>query len=132
MASGAAMVVAHFFAFSPMSTSWRWHRSPRLRTDRRAVEAEGSVDDDSCYGALSAPRRSGQARGARKAHQTASETRKTGSQKVNICQNETAVPVRMKDDVRDKYLKTLERVKGIEPSYSAWKAAALPLSYTRA
>src|SRR6266403_851757 len=25
-----------------------------------------------------------------------------------------------------------ERVKGIEPSYSAWKAAALPLSYTRA
>jgi hypothetical protein len=31
-----------------------------------------------------------------------------------------------------KPLKTLERVKGIEPSYSAWKAAALPLSYTRA
>src|SRR3977135_544599 len=27
--------------------------------------------------------------------------------------------------------KRLERVKGIEPSYSAWKAAALPLSYTR-
>jgi hypothetical protein len=27
--------------------------------------------------------------------------------------------------------KELERVKGIEPSYSAWKAAALPLSYTR-
>src|SRR5665213_2731680 len=26
----------------------------------------------------------------------------------------------------------LERAKGIEPSYSAWKAAALPLSYTRA
>src|SRR5258708_32963280 len=25
-----------------------------------------------------------------------------------------------------------ERVKGIEPSYSAWKAAALPLSYPRA
>ena len=25
----------------------------------------------------------------------------------------------------------LERVKGIEPSSSAWKAAALPLSYTR-
>ena len=33
---------------------------------------------------------------------------------------------------RKKHLKTLERVKGIEPSYSAWKAAALPLSYTRA
>jgi hypothetical protein len=27
--------------------------------------------------------------------------------------------------------KIVERVKGIEPSYSAWKAAALPLSYTR-
>jgi hypothetical protein len=26
---------------------------------------------------------------------------------------------------------SLERVEGIEPSYSAWKAAALPLSYTR-
>ena len=26
----------------------------------------------------------------------------------------------------------MERVKGIEPSYSAWEAAALPLSYTRA
>jgi len=29
-------------------------------------------------------------------------------------------------------LKLLERVKGIEPSSSAWKAVALPLSYTRA
>jgi hypothetical protein len=27
--------------------------------------------------------------------------------------------------------KILERVKGIEPSSSAWKAVALPLSYTR-
>jgi hypothetical protein len=26
----------------------------------------------------------------------------------------------------------MERVKGIEPSSSAWKAVALPLSYTRA
>src|SRR5690606_27358475 len=26
---------------------------------------------------------------------------------------------------------SLERVAGIEPAYSAWKAAALPLSYTR-
>ncbi len=26
----------------------------------------------------------------------------------------------------------MERVKGIEPSYLAWKATALPLSYTRA
>src|SRR5215467_649579 len=30
-----------------------------------------------------------------------------------------------------KCLRTLERVKGIEPSSSAWKAVALPLSYTR-
>src|SRR5262249_41012436 len=30
-----------------------------------------------------------------------------------------------------KPLKSLERVKGIEPSSSAWKAVALPLSYTR-
>jgi hypothetical protein len=51
---------------------------------------------------------------------------------VNICQNETAGFVRMKTGGCDKALKTLERVKGIEPSYSAWKAAALPLSYTRA
>jgi hypothetical protein len=29
-------------------------------------------------------------------------------------------------------LANLERVAGIEPAYSAWKAAALPLSYTRA
>jgi hypothetical protein len=39
--------------------------------------------------------------------------------------------VRMENRACQKYLKTLERVKGIEPSYSAWKAAALPLSYTR-
>jgi hypothetical protein len=46
---------------------------------------------------------------------------------VNICQNGTAVLVRMKDDVRDKcHVKTLERVKGIEPSYSAWKSPNFP------
>ncbi len=39
--------------------------------------------------------------------------------------------VRMESYICQKCLKTLERVKGIEPSYSAWKAAALPLSYTR-
>tara|TARA_R110000737_G_C14420997_1_gene457771 strand:+ start:163 stop:390 length:228 start_codon:yes stop_codon:yes gene_type:complete len=32
---------------------------------------------------------------------------------------------------RDYGNENLERVEGIEPSYSAWKAAALPLSYTR-
>jgi hypothetical protein len=42
----------------------------------------------------------------------------------HICQNEIRHLA--------KALKKLERVKGIEPSYSAWKAAALPLSYTRA
>ena len=51
---------------------------------------------------------------------------------MNICQNETAALVRMEINEFDKCLETLERVKGIEPSYSAWKAAALPLSYTRA
>ena len=40
--------------------------------------------------------------------------------------------VGMSIPISSKQLKTLERVKGIEPSYSAWKAAALPLSYTRA
>ena len=30
-----------------------------------------------------------------------------------------------------KFWRSLERVAGIEPAYSAWKAAALPLSYTR-
>ena len=42
--------------------------------------------------------------------------------------------VALKPDVvtSPKQLNPLERVKGIEPSYSAWKAAALPLSYTRA
>src|SRR5690606_41670330 len=30
-----------------------------------------------------------------------------------------------------KVKRLLERVKGIEPSSSAWKAVALPLSYTR-
>ena len=30
------------------------------------------------------------------------------------------------------YYRMLERVMGIEPTYPAWKAGALPLSYTRA
>ena len=50
---------------------------------------------------------------------------------MNSCQNETAELVRMKNGDDHNCLKILERVKGIEPSYSAWKAAALPLSYTR-
>jgi hypothetical protein len=36
------------------------------------------------------------------------------------------------DRLRDRmFERPLERVAGIEPAYSAWKAAALPLSYTR-
>jgi hypothetical protein len=33
--------------------------------------------------------------------------------------------------IRGEIIDRLERVAGIEPAYSAWKAAALPLSYTR-
>ncbi len=50
---------------------------------------------------------------------------------MNVCRNESAGLVGMEINESRKSLKTLERVKGIEPSYSAWKAAALPLSYTR-
>ena len=38
---------------------------------------------------------------------------------------------RMAERSASNPLKSLERVKGIEPSSSAWKAVALPLSYTR-
>jgi hypothetical protein len=41
---------------------------------------------------------------------------------VNICRNESAGLVAMEINESKKCLKTLERVKGIEPSYSAWKA----------
>ena len=82
---------------------------------------------DCGHGELSTRRR-GQTGRANEAHQAA----QAGGRKVNICQNDTAGFVRMKTGGCDKALKTLERVKGIEPSYSAWKAAALPLSYTRA
>ena len=33
--------------------------------------------------------------------------------------------------VRHARSESLERVKGIEPSYAAWEAAVLPLNYTR-
>jgi hypothetical protein len=32
---------------------------------------------------------------------------------------------------RKVHRRTMERVKGIEPSYAAWEAAVLPLNYTR-
>ena len=78
-------------------------------------------------GALSSSRRRSQAGRTDKAHQAA----QAGGQKVNICRNRFRRLVGMEIKKFNKYLKTLERVKGIEPSYSAWKAAALPLSYTR-
>ena len=59
---------------------------------------------------------------ANKAHQAAGQKRQAGGQKVNVCRNETAGLVGMKNRERDKCLKTLERVKGIEPSHSAWKS----------
>src|SRR5271166_6501200 len=42
------------------------------------------------------------------------------------------IPRQIRAKSNDRFSQVLERVKGIEPSYSAWKAAALPLSYTRA
>jgi hypothetical protein len=48
-----------------------------------------------------------------------------------LCRKCSARFVGSRNRSQSKSLKRLERVKGIEPSYSAWKAAALPLSYTR-
>ena len=47
------------------------------------------------------------------------------------CQNDNSRVVRIVGTKWRKSLKTLERVKEIEPSSSAWKAVALPLSYSR-
>jgi hypothetical protein len=44
--------------------------------------------------------------------------------------NPAAAPTYMQRAIIRKGAK-VERVPGIEPGYSAWKAAALPLSYTR-
>ena len=59
------------------------------------------------------------------AHSVANRRRK-------LCRKCSARSVGSRNRSQAKLLRTLERVKGIEPSYSAWKAAALPLSYTRA
>ncbi len=88
-----------------------------------AVQLESPQGD----GALPPSRRRGKAGRADQAHQAA----QASGQKVNICRNGFRALVGMEINKPDKYLKSLERVKGIEPSYSAWKAAALPLSYTR-
>ncbi len=49
----------------------------------------------------------------------------------HLCQNGTANRPSMIPYTPNRSI-NLERVAGIEPAYSAWKAAALPLSYTRA
>ena len=36
------------------------------------------------------------------------------------------------DCIRFEYGRTMERVMGIEPTFSAWEADVLPLNYTRA
>src|SRR5258708_5752148 len=60
----------------------------------------------------------------------------SGMSRQSMEREELCYPRRYPVDRLDRFPvengKTLERVKGIEPSYSAWKAAALPLSYTRA
>src|SRR5262245_30568470 len=48
------------------------------------------------------------------------------------CRKFSDKPLEASENRKPKSLKRLERVKGIEPSSSAWKAVALPLSYTRA
>ena len=57
--------------------------------------------------------------------------RTMGDQNRRLCPANSSLLVQTSRQEGCKCLKTLERVKGIEPSYSAWKAAALPLSYTR-
>ena len=52
--------------------------------------------------------------------------------KADMCPNERQHSCPNGMSKCEKCPKKMERVKGIEPSYSAWKAAALPLSYTRA
>jgi hypothetical protein len=47
------------------------------------------------------------------------------------CDQLTALQVLREEEITWKFLRKMERVKGIEPSSSAWKAVALPLSYTR-
>jgi hypothetical protein len=49
----------------------------------------------------------------------------------HICAENIAIRARCRALWKKSKEGDLERVKGIEPSYSAWKAAALPLSYTR-
>ena len=42
-----------------------------------------------------------------------------------------SLPVRLSNPTEFRYPETLERVAGIEPASSAWKAEVLPLNYTR-
>src|ERR1035437_4443241 len=56
----------------------------------------------------------------------------SGNDRACMIRASTAPRVSTQGAARTKRLKRLERVKGIEPSSSAWKAVSLPLSYTRA
>ncbi len=42
-----------------------------------------------------------------------------------------SIPVTRESNIRAKRGSLYERVTGIEPAWPAWKAGALPLSYTR-
>lgn len=52
------------------------------------------------------------------------------------CRNQSwnqSVPIRCLEKCKKgKPLFSMERAKGIEPSYAAWEATVLPLNYTRA
>jgi hypothetical protein len=48
--------------------------------------------------------------------------RQADGQKMNVCRSGFSRLVGMENSKPNKCLKTLERVKGIEPSYSAWKS----------
>jgi hypothetical protein len=117
-----------------MSTAWRAATHLWLNRGRRFAKTTNTFSDDCESDDERRTTLNHAMKTARSAWNTVSRANSSMFPAKNPFEKlqETAVLVRMKDDVRDKYLKTLERVKGIEPSYSAWKAAALPLSYTRA
>src|ERR1700738_3709140 len=105
--------------------AWRVHRRRRRRTDRprdagsrAAYDGQGAAEIHQAHDATG--------------HERSQEApRFANKRRPNVRMSPSSL-VRMELWQRKKHLKTLERVKGIEPSYSAWKAAALPLSYTRA
>ena len=65
--------------------------------------------------------------GARASSTATSSTSTAGSPRAS-----SVAPARRSAAPQRRHRQGMERVMGIEPTYSAWKAAALPLSYTRA